>query len=442
MTASSGDDVSQESEPTVIHVDMDAFYASVEVLQDPSLVGKPVLVGGTGPRGVVAAASYEARVFGVRSAMPMSTARRLCPTAEVLSGDHTLYRRVSERIMSVFADVTPLVEPLSLDEAFLDVASAQALFGSSRQIAHQIRQRILEQEGLRCSVGVARTKHVAKLASNAAKPWIEGRRIVPGPGVYVVTAENERSFLRPLPIRAMWGVGPKTADRLARLGVTTVGEVADLDVGTVVACLGEANGRHIHALANGHDDRAVEADRPTKSISQETTFPYDLTNVADARSQLVALADSVATRLRDGELFGKTVSIKVRLGSFRTVTRAKTLPDATATSGEIAATARALFDDLESEQRVMEQGVRLLGVAASGLTAVRHRQLSLGLLGPDDGPRPSPSHSDVARVTGRQPADDLDGAMDAAVDAIRSKFGSTSIGRGGLRPGGDGAQNS
>lgn len=406
------------AEATVLHIDMDAFFASVEVLKDPSLKGLPVLVGGIGPRGVVSAASYEARVFGARSAMPMSTARRLCPDAVVVSGDHGSYRQISRRIMGIFSDFTPLVEPLSLDEAFLDVSSARGLFGAPEDIGHQIRQRILDEEGLRCSVGVACTKHVAKLASSAAKPQVVGRRVIPGDGVLVVTADDEPSFLRPLPIRAMWGIGPKTAGRLARLGVTTVGEVADLDVEVIVACLGEASGRHLHDLANGCDERAVESDRPTKSISHETTFPYDLGSQAEVDGHLTELADAVSTRLRKAELFARTLSIKVRVSSFETMTRSRTMPAATASSQELRSTAKDLMAALNADRQVLGQGIRLLGIAASGLSASSHRQLSLGL-------------DDATEADGRAPRDPLpDTEIDGAVDAIRSKFGTSAIGRG------------
>ncbi len=426
--------------PSVLHVDMDAFFASVEILRRPELQGQPVLVGGAGPRGVVAAASYPARVFGVRSAMPMSTALRLCPTAVVLPGDHDLYRSVSARIMAIFNDITPAVEPLSLDEAFLDVSSARSLLGNAEELAKQIRSRVFDQERLRCSVGIARTKHVAKLASDAAKPRVVGRKVEPGPGVMVVTAEGEAGFLRPLPIRAMWGVGPKTADKLVRLGVVTVGDLADLDVDSLVACLGEASGRHLHALANGIDNRPVEVDRPTKSISQESTFPTDLTSMTDINSRLVSLADGVASRLRQSELFSRTISIKVRLGSFETMTRSVTLPAATSMSREIANLSRDMFAQLESERGVLVDGVRLLGVSAGGLTRSASRQLTLNLC---DGPPHRPASQIGGRADGRTsvgpnpaeafgPLDDAEDGVDDAVDTIRSKFGDLAIGRGGL----------
>ncbi len=425
MTAGDGGN-SGAGEPTVLHVDMDAFFASVEVLRRPDLQGKPVLVGGTGPRGVVAAASYPARVFGVRSAMPMSTALRLCPQAVVLPGDHSLYRQTSSRIMAIFRDVTPAVEPLSLDEAFLDVSSARSLLGAPDVLAAEIRNRILDQEGLRCSVGVARTKHVAKLASDAAKPQVIGGRIKAGLGVLVVAASDEQDFLRPLPIRAMWGVGPKTADKLARLGVRTVGDIADLEVDSLIACVGEAVGRHVHALANGVDDRQVEVDRPVKSISQEVTFPFDVMSPSEVNSCLVSLADAVAARLRSSELFGRTISIKVRLGSFETMTRSVTLTAATSTSQEIAEVCKVLFADLEAEKDVLSHGIRLLGVAAGGLSGSTTRQLRLDLEA--GGPITPQSTSGDASLPHE--------GVDEAVDEIRTKFGDLAIGRGGrsIRP--------
>ncbi len=423
---------------SVLHVDMDAFFASVEVLRRPSLRGRPVLVGGAGPRGVVAAASYPARVFGVRSAMPMSTALRLCPEAVVLDGDHASYRAVSTRIMEIFRDVTPAVEPLSLDEAFLDVSSARSLLGEAEELAAGIRRRVLEQEGLHCSVGVARTKHVAKLASDAAKPRIVGRRVKPGPGVIVVTADDEADFLRPLPIRAMWGVGPKTAEKLSRLGVATIGDIADLDSDTVVACLGEGVGRHIHALANGIDDRPVEVDRPTKSISQESTFPIDLVGSDDVNAQLVSLADGVASRLRQAGLYSRTISIKVRLGSFETMTRSVTLPAATAGSREIAAVSKEMFTRLHADRDVLTAGIRLLGVAAGALTPSSSHQLTLDLAPepPVGGVKsgmstPSGSGSVFDVVDGA--LGEIDDGVDDAVDVIRSKFGDRAIGRGKSR---------
>ncbi|MCP3855790.1 MAG: DNA polymerase IV [Actinomycetia bacterium] len=387
-------------DPPILHVDMDAFFVSVELLRRPELRGQPVVVGGAGRRGVVAAASYEARSYGVFSAMPSARARQLCPEAVFLAGEHELYGEVSKRVMAIFASFTPLVEPLSLDEAFLDVAGARRLHGEPSVIAHRIRELIHQQEGLTCSVGVAPTKFVAKLASEQAKPKPSRRGPVFGPGITVVRSDQLDGFLRPLPVEALWGVGPATLERLHRIGVRRVGQLADLPEGTVISSLGEAAGRHLHQLSRGIDTRRVEPDREVKSISHEETYPTDVFDRARLDRELVRMADGVATRLRGGHLAGRTISIKVRFGDFTTLSRSITADPAVDSMPVITERARALLDEVP-----WDQGVRLLGVGVSNLTDGAVRQLTL-----DDAAGPSW------------------GEADKVVDEIRSKWGSAAIG--------------
>jgi len=394
---------------------MDAFFAAVELLRHPELRGRPLVVGGAGARGVVAAASYEARRYGVHSAMPSVRARRLCPDAVFLPGDHAHYSEVSRRIMAIFRDVTPLVEPLSLDEAFLDVTGARRLHGDAPTIARALRERVRAQEGLDCTVGAARVKFLAKLASGLAKPRADRRGIEPGRGVLVIEAGEELAFLHPLPVGKLWGVGPATLAKLERIGVATVGDLAALPEDLVTATLGKAVGAHLHALANARDDREVEADRGVKSVSHEETFARDLHDHGALGLELLRMADSVATRLRRNDLRGRTVSIKVRYGDFRTLTRSHTLGRATDSAREIARVARALLGDVDPTP-----GVRLLGVGVAQMddedTA---QQLSFDdLAGPDDA-------AEDASARGWDRAE-------AAVDAIRERFGDAAVGPASL----------
>lgn len=350
---------------TILHVDMDAFFASVEVRRRPELAGRPVVVGGLGPRGVVSSASYEARRFGVRSAMPMSQARRRCPGAVYLSPDFPAYLEASQAAMDIFGDVTPLVEPLSLDEAFLDVAGAVRRLGRPATIAAGIRARMVEQERLTCSVGVASTKFMAKLASTQAKP----------DGLLVVPAARALEFLHPLPVEALWGVGERTAEVLRRLGLRTVADVASAPPSMLRHALGEAAAAHLHELAWARDPRGVSVDRAEKSVSAETTYDSDVADPDLIRRTMLGLAGRVAARLRAGGQVGRTVAIKVRLADFRTLNRSRTLEVATDVAREIFDIAWALYVALRPADRI-----RLIGVRVEGLLAEADapRQLTLG----------------------------------------------------------------
>jgi DNA polymerase-4 len=386
---------------SILHVDMDAFFVSVELLDQPELRGKPVVVGGDGERGVVAAASYEARAFGIHSAMSSVQARRLCPHAVFLRGRYHRYSEVSANVMAIFKDVTPLVEPLSLDEAFLDVTGALRLLGEAPTIAASIRRRVLDEQGLTCSVGVASTKFVAKLATEAAKPKASKNGPQFGSGVFVVEPEETLSFLRPLPVESLWGVGPATLTKLHRIGVLTIADLADLPEENVVAVLGRSQGRHLHSLANGQDERAVEPDRAMKSIGQEETFSRDHHLRSTLDHELVQFADSVASRLRAQGLVGRTVQLKVRFGDFTTITRSTTLVVAVDDSRSLLEAGRGLLALVDPAQ-----GVRLLGLSVSGLSSDSSRQLTF---------------DEAISGPGWQEAD-------RTIDEIRARFGDEAIG--------------
>ncbi|GGQ52094.1 DNA polymerase IV [Couchioplanes azureus] len=366
---------------TILHVDMDAFFASVEVRRRPELRGRPVVVGGAGPRGVVSSASYEARRFGVRSAMPGLRARALCPQAVFLPPDFGAYSAASEAVMRIFRDVTPLVEPLSLDEAFLDVAGAQRLLGRPAEIARSIRRRVLAEQRLTCSVGVAPSKFVAKLGSARAKP----------DGMTVVPAGEVLEFVHPLPVGALWGVGEKAAAQLHRLGLTTVGDLARAPAGMLRAALGEASAAHLHELAWGRDPRRVVAEREEKSIGAELTYDTDVTDPATIRRSLLALSDKVGARLRASGNVGRTVSIKIRLADFRTVSRSRTMRTTTDVAREIFEVSLALFQALRPGEPIRLVGVRVEGLAAA---ATASRQLTLGE--PERGWREAEAAADAA----------------------------------------------
>ena len=390
---------------TILHVDMDAFYVSVELRRRPDLRGQPVVVGGTGARGVIAAASYEARRFGLHSAMPSTQARRMCPHAVFLPGDHELYAQVSTQVHEIFQSVTPFIEPLSLDEAFLDVTGSLRLFGTGTDIATHVREQVWRQLDLRCSVGVAPSKFIAKLASVAAKPKATPAGVVEGQGVWEVRPGEELAFLHPLPVKALWGVGPATLERLTRLGVRTVRDLAELDEPTLVAALGKAHGEHLYRLAWAIDDRPVEVDRAMKSIGHEETFSTDRHTHDELLRELVRLADGVAGRMRAQGLAARTFSLKLRFTDFNTITRAITLPSPRATAHGIINAVEPLLEAVDPSP-----GVRLLGVSASNFGAVA-LQMSL-----DDLLESVPAAEQEWQTA------------EETMDAIRTRFGAAAIG--------------
>jgi len=335
---------------------MDAFYASVTLREHPDLVGTPVIIGGQG-RGVVLSATYDARTFGVHSAMPMARARRLCPNATVLPPSFDAYAEVSRGVMAIFRSVTPLVEPLSLDEAFLDVAGARRRLGAPAAIAAMIRTQVVEAHGVTCSVGVASTKFVAKVASTRCKP--DGLLVVPPDGVL--------DFLHPLPVGALWGVGERTERELHRLGLRTVGDLAGTPIATLVSLLGAASAGHLSALAHGRDARLVQPGVAERSVGAEQTFAVDIADVTAIRRELLRLAERVGRRARKAGMAGRTVAIKIRYEDFTTITRSRTLPDRTDVTRTIYETTVDLLDGLvplRSPLRLV--GVRLESLAASG----------------------------------------------------------------------------
>jgi DNA polymerase-4 len=379
----------------ILHVDMDAFFASVEIRRRPDLRGKPVVVGGVGPRGVVSSASYEARRYGVRSAMPSMRARALCPQAIFLPPDFSAYTAASHAVMTIFRDMTPLVEPLSLDEAFLDVAGAQRLLGRPAVIARDIRARVLAEQQLTCSVGVAPTKFVAKLGSTRAKP----------DGMMVIPAGQVLDFLHPLPVDALWGVGDKAAETLHRLGLNTVGDLARAPLSMLRASVGEAAATHLHELSCGRDPRRVVSEHAEKSIGAETTFDTDVSDPSVIRRNLLALSEKVGARLRAAGQVGRTVTIKVRLADFKTVNRSRTTPTTTDVAREIFEISWALFEALGAGDQIRLIGVRVEGLAAA---ATASRQLTLGE--PERGWREA----------------------EAAADAVAARFGRSVVGPASL----------
>jgi len=373
---------------SILHVDMDAFFASVAERDNPELKGKAVVIG-MGVRGVVSAANYEARKFGIHSAMPVGRARRLAPHAIFLPVDMPRYQEVSGHIMEIFESFTPWVEPISLDEAFLDVSGVQRLLGSPREIATAIRAKVESQEGITCSVGIAPSKFIAKLASQHCKPN----------GMLEITADRILTFLHPLPISAMWGVGPKTAETLERLGLRTIEDIANLPRTTLIRALGEASGASLYELAWGRDYRDVSPQDAEKSISAAETFPQDLDDPHQILTEFLRLTERASARLRDKELFAKTISIKVRFADFSTINRSKTLSLPLEGTHEIYEVVKGLYQALKIERARL----RLVGVTLENLSSGAPEQMVLG-----------------ARESGWRQAD-------GAIDRARARFGVGSV---------------
>jgi DNA polymerase-4 len=347
----------------IIHLDMDAFYAAVEVLDNPALRGKPVIVGGSEKRGVVSSASYEAREFGVHSAQPVATAMRLCPRGIFLPVRMSRYREVSDRVFEIFNHYTPLVEPLSIDEAFLDVTGCGKLFGFPEEIAKMIKRQVVKEIGITVSAGVAPSKFVAKIASDLQKP----------DGLTMVREDQVKAFLESLPIDKLWGVGKATQKALAMLGIRTIGDLSRFPADVLERNFGK-HGTHLHLLSHGIDDREVEVIREVKSIGHEETFLHDLMDIEVVRKELLSLATRVSRRLRSEEVVGKTVTLKVKYHDFVQATRSETLPEATEDGGEIFRRCCGLLKKTE----VGKRPVRLLGISVSQLCAPsEEKQLSL-----------------------------------------------------------------
>ncbi len=381
--------MSEAARPTtILHVDMDAFFASVSIRDNPELRNKAVVVG-AGARGVVLSANYEARKFGIRAAMPIGRAQRMAPHAIFIPPDHSRYSEVSGAIMEIFHSFTPLVEPISLDEAFLDVSGAQRLIGTGRKIANAIRAKVEEQEGITCSVGIAPSKFIAKLASSHCKPN----------GVLEIPADRILTFLHPLPVSAIWGVGPKTAETLERLGLRTVADIAYLPRTTLIRALGEASGASLYELAWGRDYRDVTPEEPEKSISAAETFPFDLDSPEEILKEFLRLTERATDRLREQGLFAKTISIKVRFADFSTINRSKTLPLPIDSTHEIYEVVKGLYLALQ----IQRARLRLVGVCLENLKREASAQMVLG-----------------ARERGWREAE-------SAIDRAKARFGKSSV---------------
>ncbi len=344
--------VERMSEQTILHVDMDAFFASVEERDNPALKGKAVVVG-TGVRGVVSAANYEARKFGIHAAMPVGRAKRLAPHAIFVPPNMARYSEVSTHIMEIFRSVTPLVEPLSLDEAFLDVTGAKRLLGDGREIAKQIRAKVEASEGITCSVGIATTKFIAKLASGRCKPN----------GMLEIAPDRVLEFLHPLPVSAIWGVGPKTNEELQKLGLRTVADIANTPRQTLIRALGESAGASLYELSWGRDYRDVIPEEVDKSISAAETFDTDIEDQDIILREFLRLTEKATYRMREKDFSARTISIKVRFADFKTITRSKTLPLAISATHEVFDVVKSLFLALKLDRARL----RLVGVSLDGL---------------------------------------------------------------------------
>lgn len=381
------------TEKTILHVDMDAFFASVEMKDNPELKDKVVVVG-AGIRSVVSAANYAARALGIHAAMPIARAQRLAPHAVFIPPRHWRYAEVSQEIMKIFYDFTPLVEPLSVDEAFLDVTGSYKLFGSGREIAKAIRARVEAELGITCSVGISTNKFIAKLASGHCKPN----------GMLEIPTDRILTFLHPLPVSDLWGVGPKTAEALQRLGLHKVGDIADTPRTTLIRALGEATGASLYELAWGRDVRVVEPEEVEKSVGNEETFPFDIEDPEAIEREFLKLTERSATRLREKNFHAKTITIKIRFADFTSLSRSKTLPLATDSTHEIYEVVRSLYRALKIERARL----RLVGVSLSNLVDGAPEQLILG-----------------AREKGWRHAE-------GAIDAAKERFGSHSVRPGRL----------
>jgi len=380
-----------EGTATILHVDMDAFYASVAERDDPSLRGKAVVVG-AGARGVVLSANYAARKYGIRAAMPVGRAKRMAPHAVFVTPDHQRYSEVSAKVMEIFDSFTPLVEPISLDEAFLDVTGARKLLGTGREIAVEIRRQVEASEGITCSVGIAPSKFIAKLASGHCKPN----------GILEIPADRILNFLHPLPVNAIWGVGPKTAETLERLGLRTVADIANLPRATLIRALGQASGASLYELAWGRDYRDVTPNEPDKSISAAETFAQDIDDTEEILREFLRLTEKAAARLRENDYYAKTISIKVRFADFSTISRSKTLPLPIDSTYDIYEIAKSLYLALNLDRARL----RLVGISLDNLSEAAPEQLLLG-----------------ARERGWREAD-------SAIDRAKLRFGG-----GSVRPG-------